>query len=426
MGLLELSITQLKLLHQLELAGRELTLKEAAERVLLSFPAASRTVDDLVRRGIVERHEDVEDRRMKRVGLTAQGRRVIRTVNEARLNGLEQFTKTLNDDERVLGGFLTQSVSWRAIFFINPPIAAITIAVTLFAARETRDETVSRSVDYAGIAAITVGLTSIVLALVEGNAWHWGSVRVVSLLVVAVAALVAFVVIEMRVRAPMVDFTFFRSRSFLGASVVGPRPLMTAGLLVVAAALLIQSRLTVHSGYGLLLPGFVLMGIGMGLVMSPMSTAAMNAVDRTKAGVASGVLSMSRMVGGTFGVAVMGALVATIGRSNLDSSLPHLPAATRAAIASSLGGGGTAAGQATPQIVAAVRQAFVSALGIGLTVGGIVTVIGAGLAFTLVQRAGRRHADAVAEAPSDPQTASVGAGADAEAETENAAELTLV
>lgn len=107
MGLLDLSITQVKLLHQLELAGRELTLKQAAERVLLSLPAASRTVDDLVRRGIVERHEDVEDRRMKRVSLTAKGRRVIRTVNEARLNGLEQFAQALDDDERrILGGAL--------------------------------------------------------------------------------------------------------------------------------------------------------------------------------------------------------------------------------------------------------------------------------------------------------------------------------
>jgi EmrB/QacA subfamily drug resistance transporter len=367
----------------------------------------------------------------------------------------------------VLGGFLTQSVSWRAIFFINPPIALITIAVTLFAARETRDETVSRSVDYAGIAAITVGLTAVVLALVEGNAWHWGSARVIGLLAVAVIGLVSFVVIERRVKAPMVDFTFFRSRSFLGASVVGftvsfamlaqffflalymqnilhytplqagvrflpstlviivmgpiagrltdrigPRPLMTAGLLIVATALFIQSRLTVHSGYGLLLPGFILMGVGMGLVMSPMSTAAMNAVDRSKAGVASGVLSMSRMVGGTFGVAVMGALIATIGRSQLNASLPHVPAATRAAIANSLGGGGAAGGHATPQIVSAIRQAFVSALGTGLTVGGLVTVIGAGAAFTLVQRAGSRHAGIAAEAAGEPEIA----GTEAEAE----------
>src|SRR5665213_2771352 len=341
----------------------------------------------------------------------------------------------------VLGGFLTQSVSWRAIFFINPPIALVTIAVTLFAARETRDETVSRSVDYAGIAAITVGLTSVVLALVEGNAWHWGSTRVIALFAIAVAAVIAFVVIERRVKAPMVDFAFFRSRSFLGASVVGfivsfamlaqffflalymqnilhysplqagvrflpstlviivmgplagrltdrigPRPLMTAGLLTVSAALLIQSRLTVHSGYGLLLPGFVLMGIGMGLVMSPMSTAAMNAVDRTKAGVASGVLSMSRMVGGTFGVAIMGALVATLGRSTLDARLPHLPAAARATIADSLGDGGLPGHHASAQIVSAIRQAFVSALGTGLTIGGIVTLVGAALAWSLVRR----------------------------------------
>ena len=106
---------------------------------------------------------------------------------------------------------------------------------------------------------------------------------------------------------------------------VGSRPLMTLGLVIVAVAMFIESRLTIHSGYGLLLPGFVLMGLGMGLVMSPMSTAAMNAVDRTKAGAASGVLSMSRMVGSTFGVAVMGALVTTIGGSKINSSLPHVP-----------------------------------------------------------------------------------------------------
>src|SRR5436309_3745727 len=104
---------------------------------------------------------------------------------------------------------------------------------------------------------------------------------------------------------------------------------MTLGLVSVSAAVFTQSQITVHSGYGLLLPGFILMGLGMGLVMSPMSTAAMNAVDRTKAGAASGVLSMSRMIGSTFGVAIMGALVATIGRAKIDERLPHLPAASR-------------------------------------------------------------------------------------------------
>jgi DNA-binding MarR family transcriptional regulator len=100
MGVLELTITQIKLLHQLEHADTELTLKHAAELVPLSLPAASRTVDDLVRRGIIERHEDTVDRRMKRISLTEAGRSVIRKLNAARLTGLEQFTQNLNDDER--------------------------------------------------------------------------------------------------------------------------------------------------------------------------------------------------------------------------------------------------------------------------------------------------------------------------------------
>ena len=154
-----------------------------------------------------------------------------------------------------------------------------------------------------------------------------------------------------------------------------------------SAALLSQSRLGVHSGYGVLLPGFILMGLGMGLVMSPMSTAAMNAVDRTKSGAASGVLSMSRMVGGSVGLAVMGALVATIGRSELDQSIPQVPAAARAKLASALGSGAAPSGNhVTPQITSAVHHAFVSALGTGLQVGAAVAFIGALLTLWLIGR----------------------------------------
>jgi DNA-binding MarR family transcriptional regulator len=99
-GALELSLTQVKLLHHLEERERALTLKQAADLVMISLPAASRTVDDLVRRGFVERHEDVEDRRMKRVTITGAGRSVIRRLNAARLTGLEQFTQTLSGDEQ--------------------------------------------------------------------------------------------------------------------------------------------------------------------------------------------------------------------------------------------------------------------------------------------------------------------------------------
>ncbi|MDQ6749474.1 MAG: MFS transporter [Actinomycetota bacterium] len=337
----------------------------------------------------------------------------------------------------VVGGFLTQEVSWRAIFFLNLPVAVAAIVVTLFATQESRDETVARTVDIPGIATLTAGLTALVLALVEGNSWGWASAGILALLALAVASLAGFVAIELRTRVPMVDFSFFRARSFLGANLVafvvtfsmlamfffialymqnvlhytpleaglrflpstvviifmgplagrlsdriGPRPLMVLGLIFVSGALFWQSFIGVHTGYGYLLPAFVLMGLGMGLVMSPMSTAAMNAVDKTKAGVASGVLAMSRMVGGTFGVAALGALVATVGRSKLDELLPALPSGKRAALADALGSGGVLG--APGQVADAAREAFVTALRDGLRMGAAVALFGALLAFTLI------------------------------------------
>ena len=85
----------------------------------------------------------------------------------------------------VLGGFLTEHVSWRAIFYINIPVAIGAVAATLFAVRESRDTSVGREVDYAGVAVLTAGLTALVLALVEGNSWGWGSPKIIALLAVA-------------------------------------------------------------------------------------------------------------------------------------------------------------------------------------------------------------------------------------------------
>jgi DNA-binding MarR family transcriptional regulator len=99
-GDLELTLTQIKLLHLLEDQPRELTLKEAAELVHVSLPAASRMVDDLVRRGFALRREDEDDRRMKRVRLSDGGRTVIRRLNAARLSGLEHFVTSLTTPER--------------------------------------------------------------------------------------------------------------------------------------------------------------------------------------------------------------------------------------------------------------------------------------------------------------------------------------
>src|SRR4051795_8937117 len=98
----------------------------------------------------------------------------------------------------VVGGFLVENVSWQSIFLPTLPVAAVAVVVTLFATRESRDETAPPSIDFAGVSAITVGLAALVLALVQGNSWGWGSGRIVGLLAVAVVGLVSFAVAETR------------------------------------------------------------------------------------------------------------------------------------------------------------------------------------------------------------------------------------
>jgi EmrB/QacA subfamily drug resistance transporter len=349
----------------------------------------------------------------------------------------------------VVGGFLTEHVSWRAIFFLNLPVAAAAVAVTLFATRESRDETVERRIDIPGIATLSVGLTALVLALIEGNSWGWGSPEIVALLATAVVGLTAFAITEARSRLPMVDFSFFRSHSFLGANAVGfvisfamlavfffvalymqnilgysaleagirflpstvliiitapiagrladrfgPQRLIVTGLLLIALSLFIETNISVDSGYELLLAAFMIMGVGIGLTMSPMSTAAMNAVETTKAGVASGILSMSRMVGGTFGVAAIGALFQAITRHDIDSKLAGLGIADaqreKLVEAAGSSGVGDVARQMDPeaarQIVTAVQDSFIHALATAMWLSFGVTVVGAIVAALLIER----------------------------------------
>ncbi len=120
----------------------------------------------------------------------------------------------------VLGGFLTEHVSWRAIFYLNIPVAIGAVTATVFAVRESRDTSVGREVDYLGVATLTGALTALVLALVEGNEWGWSSPAIVGLLAGSVLLAFAFVAVENRVKAPMVEFRFFNDRNFLGAVVV--------------------------------------------------------------------------------------------------------------------------------------------------------------------------------------------------------------
>src|SRR3954451_3842045 len=279
----------------------------------------------------------------------------------------------------VVGGALTEHVSWRAIFYLNIPVAIGAVTAALFAVRESRDNTVGREVDYAGVALLTGALTALILALVEGNEWGWGSTEIVALLVGPAVGMAAFVAVELRVKVPMVEFRFFSDRNFLGAVVVasivsfsmlgvffflalymqdilryspleagvrflpstlmivgvapvagrladrfGPRWLIAGGLVIVAASLFSFSRIAVDSSYLDLLPGFMLLGIGIALTMSRMTSAAMNAVAVEKAGIASGVLSMFRMVGGSLGVAVTGAIFqASVGTANFAQASPQ-------------------------------------------------------------------------------------------------------
>ena len=336
----------------------------------------------------------------------------------------------------VVGGFLVENVSWQSIFFLNVPVAAVAVWVTLAATRESRDETSSHQVDIPGVLTVSVALGALVLALVEGNSWGWSSPSIIALFAVSIAAGIGFAYAESHSAEPMVDFRFFRSRSYLGANIVafivsfamlamffflalymqnikgyspleagvrflpstaviilagpiagrltdriGPKPLMTLGLLIVAASLFWQGHLTPDTSYSFLVGAFVLMGLGMGLVMSPMSTAAMNAVEPAKAGVASGILSMSRMVGGTFGVAAMGALVTGLGKGRLDSLLPNLPESARSKLADSLGAGGAQVGG---QVGTAVQDAYVYALNNGLRIAAVIAALGALVTWMLI------------------------------------------
>ncbi len=347
----------------------------------------------------------------------------------------------------VLGGFLTEHVSWRAIFYINVPVAAAAVVASLFAVRESRDETVGREVDYLGVATISAALSALLLALIEGNSWGWGSPAVLSLIAGSVVLTAAFIAIEMRVKAPIIEFKLFRNRDSIGSNLIalvvtfammaqfffialymqnilGYSPLeagvrfLPATLMIVVIAPLagrltdrIGAKLPIATGLALVTgamfwlttvgPGstysdffgsFILMGVGMALVMSPMSTAAMNAVATAKAGVASGILSMNRMVGGSLGVAVIGAVFQGDVRAKLDqllSASSGLTPGQREAMAQSLAGGqATAPADSTPaqahQIMTAAHDAFVSAFASSMGVATAVSAAGVVIALAFI------------------------------------------
>jgi EmrB/QacA subfamily drug resistance transporter len=262
----------------------------------------------------------------------------------------------------LIGGFLVD-LDWRLIFWINVPLCAAGAAIVLVAVRESRDETASHRLDVPGLILISAALTAIVLPLVESQQWGFDSAATVGLLVGSALGLSAFYFVERRAAQPIVDFELFRNGPYFGATAAafalvgaywplmllqpqylqtilghsataagvlilpitvpmialspfadrliarfGARGLMSGGMLCATVGLVLQTRVDATSGYGTLLPGFLLFGIALGLVYAPMSNAAMAAMPAAKAGIASGVLAMMRVLSGALSVAIGGAI----------------------------------------------------------------------------------------------------------------------
>jgi EmrB/QacA subfamily drug resistance transporter len=265
----------------------------------------------------------------------------------------------------LLGGIITQQINWSWIFFINVPVGILGVIVARLVITETRDTSAEQRLDLPGLLASAIGLFALTYGLIEANNYGWASARILALFAIAVAGLAAFVVLELRQRIPMLDLSLFKNSTFAGANAVmmlvalamfgvffyvslymqnilhysptkagasflpmtvliiliapiagkfsdrvGSRWMMGGGMLLVAVSLAIFSRLDLHGTFWDLLPGLIVGGLGMALVMTPTTAAAMGSVEVDKAGVGSAVLNSMRQVGGSLGIAIMGAIVA--------------------------------------------------------------------------------------------------------------------
>ncbi|HET6684521.1 MAG TPA: MFS transporter [Gaiella sp.] len=265
----------------------------------------------------------------------------------------------------LVGGLLTEHAGWNWIFFINVPVGALAIVASFLLIDESRDETHER-LDIPGLASSGIGLFTLTYGLIEANNYGWGSPRIVGAFVLAAASLVVFVLLERHRRAPMLDLTLFRNRTYVGANLAmllvalamfgvfffvslymqnvlgysavqagaaflpmtvliiviaplsgrlsdrwGSRWLMAGGMVLLAIQLTYFSQLPDDATFWRLLPALVIGGFGMSMTMTPSSAAAMRAVPVEKAGIGSAVLNACRQVGGSTGIALMGAIMAS-------------------------------------------------------------------------------------------------------------------
>jgi len=278
----------------------------------------------------------------------------------------------------LVGGLLTEQIDWSWIFFINVPVGVLGVLGARLFIDETRDRSREQRLDVPGLLASGIGLFALTYGLIETNHHAWTSTVVVSMLAVTAVALAAFVLLERHQRLPMFDLSLFRNATFAGANLAmllvglamfgvfffnslfiqnilgfsaiqtgatflpmtvliilvapvagrlsdrfGARWLIGVGMTLVAFSLLLFGRLDAQSTFWSVLPGLLVGGFGMAITMAPTTAAAMGSVPVDKAGVGSAVINSMRQVGGSIGIAVMGALVAT--QLNVQPGDPRYP-----------------------------------------------------------------------------------------------------
>ena len=265
----------------------------------------------------------------------------------------------------LVGGVITEHIDWSWVFYINVPIGIVGLIAARVFIDESRDTSEQR-LDLAGLATSAIALFALTYALIKSNDEGWGDPLVLGLLGVSAVVFVVFVLIETRQRLPMLDLRLFRNSSFTSANSVmfliglamfgmfffvsiyvqnvlgyspvqagatflpmtlliilvapnagrfadklGPRSMMVPGLALLVLSLLAFSLQDENSTFWSLLPALLLGGFGMAMAMAPTTTAAMHAVPLDKVGVGSAVINSMRQVGGSVGLAMMGAIMAT-------------------------------------------------------------------------------------------------------------------
>jgi EmrB/QacA subfamily drug resistance transporter len=283
----------------------------------------------------------------------------------------------------LFGGILTKYAGWEWIFFVNVPVGALVLALTRPIVRESRIPAL-RGFDAGGAITITSSLSLLVYSISKAPDVGWGTGRTIGLLIASAVLFVAFLVIETRSPSPMVSFDIFRIRTVTGANVcglflgavvfsnfflltlyvqqvlgysalktgltflatagtvvlvagisqalvtkVGPRPVMAVGLALITGGMLWYTQIPVHGSFAThLLPGYLLVGVGMAFSFIPMSIAALAGVEPHEAGLASGLINASQQIGGALGVAIAATVAFTHEKTLLASGHSQAQAAT--------------------------------------------------------------------------------------------------